>query len=123
MYTRQCSVGVSTIDLAHMGATLANAGRNPLTGKRLLGAEHVPELLAIMATAGFYDESGEWMFSAGLPAKTGVGGGVVAVVPGQFAIAAFSPRLNSAGNSVRAMKAIRQIAGDLGVGLYGANPE
>jgi glutaminase len=76
-----------------------------------------------MATAGFYDESGEWMYSAGLPAKTGVGGGIVAVVPGRFAIVAFSPRLNEAGNSVRSMQAIRWIAGELGVGLYGANPE
>jgi glutaminase len=122
VYTKQCSVGVSTKDLAIMGATLANEGINPITGKQMLKAEHVPELLAIMAVAGFYDESGEWMYSAGLPAKTGVGGGIVAVVPGKFAIAAFSPRLNEAGNSIRSMKAIRQIAGELGVGLYGANP-
>lgn len=123
VYTRQCSVGVSAKDLAIMGATLANEGTNPITRKKVLAAEHVPELLALMAMAGFYDESGEWMYSAGLPAKTGVGGGIVAVVPGKFAIAAFSPRLNEAGNSVRSMKAIRYIAGELGVGLYGANPE
>jgi glutaminase len=104
-----------------MGATLANGGVNPLTGRRMMPAEHVPELLAIMATAGFYDESGEWMYSAGLPSKTGVGGGIVSVVPGRFAIAAFSPRLNEAGNSVRAMRAISYIAGKLGVGLYGPN--
>ena len=104
-----------------MGATLANGGVNPLTGKRLLPEEDVPELLAIMATAGFYDESGEWMYSAGLPAKTGVGGGIVAVVPGRFAVAAFSPPLNEAGNSVRALKAIQYIAAELGVGLYGPN--
>lgn len=123
VYTRQCSIGVNTKNLALMGATLANGGVNPITDRRLLPAEHVPELLAIMATAGFYDESGEWMFNAGLPSKTGVGGGIVSVVPGKFAIAAFSPRLNKAGNSIRAMRAIRQIAGDLGVGLYGPNPE
>lgn len=123
VYTRQCSIGVNTRDLAMMGATLANGGVNPGTGRRMLPAEHVPELLAIMATAGFYDESGEWMFNAGLPAKTGVGGGVVAVVPEKFAIAAFSPRLNEAGNSIRSMRAIRHIAGELGVGLYGSNPE
>ena len=122
VYTRQCSIGVNTKNLAIMGATLANAGVNPITGKRMLPAEHVPELLAIMASAGFYDESGEWMFNAGLPSKTGVGGGIVSVVPGQFAIAAFSPRLNGPGNSIRAMRAIRQIAGELGVGLYGPNP-
>jgi glutaminase len=72
---------------------------------------------------GFYDESGVWQYTAGLPSKTGVGGGIVTVVPGQFSIVAFSPRLNAAGNSIRAMKAIRTIAGELGVGLYGANPE
>jgi len=122
VYTRQCSIGIDTRGLAIMGATLANGGVNPITDRRMLPAAHVPELLAIMATAGFYDESGEWMFDAGLPSKTGVGGGIVAVVPGAFAIAAFSPRLNEAGNSVRAMRAIRRIAGQLGVGLYGPNP-
>jgi glutaminase len=123
VYTRQCSIGVSAKDLALMGATLANLGVNPVTKKRVMAAKDVPELLAIMATAGFYDESGEWMFTAGLPAKTGVGGGIVAVVPGRFAIAAFSPRLNDAGNSVRALNAIRDIAGQLGVGVFGPNPE
>ena len=122
VYTKQCSIGINTKDLAMMGATLANEGVNPVTGTRLMPAEDVPELLARMATAGFYDESGEWMYSAGLPAKTGVGGGIVAIVPGRFAIATFSPPLNPAGNSVRGMKAIRQIAGELGVGLYGPNP-
>ena len=123
VYTRECSVGVNTKDLAIMGATLANGGVNPLTGKRVLDESSVPELLAIMMTAGFYDESGRWAFDAGLPAKTGVGGGIVAVVPGRFAIAAFSPRLNEAGNSIRAQKAIRYIAGKLGVGVFGPNPE
>jgi glutaminase len=123
VYTRECSVGVSAKDLGMMGATLANGGVNPVTDRRMLAAEHVPELLAIMATAGFYDESGEWMYTAGLPAKTGVGGGIVAVVPGRFAIAAFSPRLNEAGNSIRSLNAIRDIAGELGVGVFGANPK
>jgi len=123
VYTRQCSVGVSARDLGIMGATLANEGVNPITQKRVLAAEHVPELLAVMAMTGFYDESGIWQYTAGLPAKTGVGGGIVTVVPGKYAIAAFSPRLNEAGNSIRAMKAIRYIAGELGAGLYGPNPE
>jgi glutaminase len=123
VYTKQCSVGVNTVDLALMGATLANGGVNPRTGKRVLDEHMVPELLAIMMTAGFYDESGRWSFDAGLPAKTGVGGGIVAVVPGRFAIAAFSPRLNEAGNSVRAQKAIRHIAGKLGVGIFGPNSD
>jgi glutaminase len=123
VYTRECSVGVSAKDLGMMGATLANGGVNPLTRKQVMPAKHVPELLAVMATAGFYDESGDWMYTAGLPAKTGVGGGIVAVVPGRFAIAAFSPRLNEAGNSVRSLNAIRDIAGELGVGVFGANPD
>jgi glutaminase len=123
VYTRQCSIGVSARDLGVMGATLANGGVNPLTRKQVMPAKHVPELLAVMATAGFYDESGDWMYTAALPAKTGVGGGIVAVVPGRFAIAAFSPRLNEAGNSVRSLNAIRDIAGELGVGVFGANPD
>ena len=123
VYTRQCSVGVSAVDLAIMGATLANEGVNPITNKRVMDARHVPELLAVMAMTGFYDESGAWQYTAGLPAKTGVGGGIVTVVPGKFAIVAFSPRLNESGNSIRAMKAIRYIAGELGVGLYGSNPD
>jgi glutaminase len=122
VYTRQCSVGVNARDIGMMGATLANLGVNPVTRKRVMPAEHVPELLALMATAGFYDESGAWMYKAGLPAKTGVGGGIVAVVPGRFAIAAFSPRLNEAGNSIRSMNAIRDIAAELGVGVFGPNP-
>jgi glutaminase len=123
VYTRQCSIGVNARDLGMMGATLANLGVNPITGKQVMPARDVPELLAIMAMAGFYDESGDWMYTAALPAKTGVGGGIVAVVPGRFAIATFSPRLNAAGNSVRGLHAIRDIAGELGVGVFGPNPE
>lgn len=123
VYTKQCSVGVTTQQLAIMGATLANGGVNPKSGKRLLDGRHVPELLAIMLTAGFYDESGYWSMWTGLPSKTGVGGGIVSVVPGRMAIAAFSPRLNAAGNSVRAQKAIHYIAGRLGVGIFGPNPD
>jgi glutaminase len=123
VYTRQCSIGVNARDLGMMGATLANLGVNPVTGKQVMPARDVPELLAIMAMAGFYDESGDWMYTAALPAKTGVGGGIVAVVPGRFAIATFSPRLNAAGNSVRGLHAIRDIAGELGVGVFGPNPE
>ena len=117
VYTKQSSVGITAKQLGVMGATLANDGVNPLTGERLLPAEHVPELLAVMLTAGFYDESGVWSYTAGLPAKTGVGGGIVAVVPGELGIAAFSPRLNEAGNSIRAMKAIEHISRDLGASI------
>ena len=118
VYTRMCSVGVTTRQLATMGATLANGGVNPITGKRVLNEEHVPELLAVMLTAGFYDESGQWSYTAGLPSKTGVGGGIVAVAPGRLAIAAFSPRLNEAGNSIRAMKAIQLISSELRLSIF-----
>jgi glutaminase len=118
VYTQLCSIGVSTKDLGFMGATLANGGVNPKTGKRLLDEEHVPELLAVMLTAGFYDESGEWSYTAGLPAKTGVGGGIVAIVPGEMAIAAFSPRLNEAGNSIRATKAIDYISNKFKLSIF-----
>ena len=118
VYTKQSSVGVTAQQLGIMGATLSNNGVNPVTGERMLAEEHVPELLAVMLTAGFYDESGMWAYTAGLPAKTGVGGGIVAVVPGQMAIAAFSPRLNKAGNSIRAMKAIQDISAELGASIF-----
>jgi glutaminase len=123
VYTKQSSVGVNTRQLGMMGATLANEGTNPITGKLLLNSEYVPELLSIMMTAGFYDESGLWSFRAGLPAKTGVGGGIIAVVPGEMAIAAFSPRVNAAGNSVRATKAIEHIAKELDLSLFSASAE
>jgi len=120
VYTRQCSIGVTAKQLAVMGATLANSGVNPITNQRVLESKYVPKALALMMTAGFYNESGLWAFTAGLPAKTGVGGGIVAVVPGKMAIAGFSPRVNDAGNSVRAMKAIEYISDELGVNLFGS---
>jgi len=119
VYTRQCSIGVTAKQLAVMGATLANSGVNPITHQRVLDARYVPKVLAVMMIAGFYNESGMWAYTAGLPAKTGVGGGIVAVVPGKMAIVGFSPRLNEAGNSVRAMKAIEYISDTLGVNLFG----
>jgi glutaminase len=118
VYTKLCSVGVSATDLAFMGATLANGGVNPKTGKRLIDEDHLPELLSVMMTAGFYDESGQWSYTAGLPGKTGVGGGIVAIVPGEMAIAAFSPRLNEAGNSIRATKAINDIANKFKLNIF-----
>ena len=118
LYTRQCSVGVSTRDLSVMGATLANGGVNPITGQRALKAEYVPKVLALMMTAGLYETTGEWVFRTGLPGKSGVGGGIVAVVPGKYAIAAFSPPLDKAGNSVRAQKAIVFLSKHLGANLF-----
>ena len=110
IYTEQCSVNVNAKDLAIMAGTLANAGKNPVTGKQVMKSDHVPELLAVMATAGLYDDSGKWLFRTGLPAKSGVGGGIIAVSPGKFGIAVISPRLDAAGNSVRAQKAITDIS-------------
>jgi len=118
IYTRQCSVGVNARDLAMMAATLANNGVNPVTRKRMLDAEHVPGLLAVMSTAGLYDDSGQWLFATGLPAKSGVGGGLIAVSPGNFGIAVISPPLDEAGNSVRAQKAITDISAALGGNPY-----
>ena len=114
IYTRQCSVGVNAKDLATMAATLANGGKNPVTGKSVVSSENVPEILAVMATAGLYDDSGQWLYRTGLPAKSGVGGGILAVSPGKFGIAVISPPLDAAGNSVRAQKAIADISNALG---------
>ncbi len=122
IYTRQCSVGVNAKDLAMMAATLANAGVNPVTGKQLVSAENIPEILAVMATAGLYDDAGKWLYKTGLPAKSGVGGGLIAVSPGKFGIAAISPPLDAAGNSVRAQKAIADISAALGGNPYQVIP-
>jgi len=110
IYTRECSVDVNVIQLAKMGAVLANGGKSPFNGKQLLNAKYVPHVLAEMAIAGLYDASGKWLYTTGVPAKSGVGGGMVAVVPGKFAIAVYSPLLDKAGNSVRGQKVIRHIA-------------
>jgi glutaminase len=123
VYTKQGSVGVNAKQLSMMGATLANWGTNPKTGKRVIRKEFVDELLAIMMMAGFYDEVGVWAYEAGLPAKTGVGGGIVAVVPGKMAIVAFSPRLNGAGNSVRSLLAIQHISNQLNLSLFKSGKE
>jgi len=120
LYTRQCAVGVNAKDLATMAATLAAGGRNPLTGKQVIGEKNVPGILAVMATAGLYDDSGKWLYHTGLPGKSGVGGGLIAVSPGKFGIAVISPPLDDAGNSVRAQKAIREISNSLGGNPYAA---
>jgi glutaminase len=120
VYTKQCSIGVTAKQLGIMGGTLANKGVNPVTKVKVLDAKYVPKVLAIMMMAGFYNESGDWAYTTGLPAKTGVGGGIVAVVPGQMAIVAFSPRVNDAGNSVRSAKAINYIVNELGLNLFGS---
>jgi len=118
LYTRQCSIGVNTKDLATMAATLAAMGKNPVTGKQVMDASKVPAVLAVMATAGLYDDSGKWLYHTGLPAKSGVGGGIIAVSPGKFGIAVISPPLDDAGNSIRAQRAITEISNALGGNPY-----
>ena len=118
LYTRQCSIGVNAKDLATMAATLAAGGKNPVTGKQVLDAAKVPGVLAVMATAGLYDDSGKWLYHTGLPAKSGVGGGIIAVSPGKFGIAVISPPLDDAGNSIRAQRAIADISNALGGNPY-----
>ena len=110
IYTRQCSVDITVEQLAKMGAVLANKGKSPFNGKQLLHEKYVPQVLAEMAIAGLYDGSGKWLYTVGIPAKSGVGGGMVAVVPGEYAIAVYSPPLDEAGNSVRAQKTIEYVA-------------
>jgi len=118
IYTKQCSVGVNVKQLAQMGATLANSGVNPVTGDQVMKAEDIPEILATMTMAGLYDGSGGWAWHVGLPAKSGVGGGILAVVPGKGAIAVFAPPLDEAGNSVKAQKVIAYVANKLDINLY-----
>jgi glutaminase len=118
LYTRQCSVGVNARDLALMAATLAFGGRNPVTGRQAINSEYVPNVLAVMATAGLYDDSGKWLYHTGLPAKSGVGGGIIAVSPGNFGIAVISPPLDDAGNSIRAQRSIRDISKSLNGNPY-----
>jgi glutaminase len=120
LYTRQCSIGVNAKDLATMAATLAFQGKNPVTGKQVMDAAKVPGVLAVMATAGLYDDSGKWLYHTGLPAKSGVGGGIIAVAPGKFGIAVVSPPLDDAGNSIRAQRAIADISNALGGNPYTA---
>jgi len=118
IYTKQCSVGVNATQLARMGATLANNGVNPATGEQVIKAEDVPYILSTMTMAGLYDGSGGWAWHVGLPAKSGVGGGIVAIAPGKGAIAVFAPPLDEAGNSVKAQEVIEYVAKKLNYNLY-----
>jgi glutaminase len=118
IYTKQCSVGVNATQLARMGAVLANNGKNPATGEQVIKSEDVPYLLSAMTMAGLYDSSGSWAWHVGLPAKSGVGGGIVAIIPGKGAIAVFAPRLDEAGNSVKAQKVIEYVGDKLDYNLY-----
>lgn len=123
IYTKQCAISVNTKDLAMMAGTLANGGINPVTKKYVVSPKTVSYVLPIMTVAGLYDNAGFWLYHVGIPAKSGVGGGVIAVVPGKFGIAAFSPRLDPAGNSIRAQMAIYDIVQRLGVNPYYITPK
>ncbi|WP_028660966.1 glutaminase A [Nocardioides insulae] len=118
IYTRQCSLAVNATDLAVMGATLADGGVNPRTGEQVVSAEVARDTLALLASCGLYERSGEWLFEIGLPAKSGVSGGIVAVSPGKGGLATFSPRLDTAGNSVRGQRACAYLSRALGLNLF-----
>jgi glutaminase len=122
LYTKQCAINVNTKDLATMAATFANGGLNPVTKKQVVSPQTVAHVLPVMATCGLYDDSGIWFYNAGVPAKSGVGGGIMAVVSGKYGIAAFSPRLDEAGNSVRAQRAIIDIINKLELNPYLVQP-
>src|SRR5437763_1032671 len=120
-YFRQCSLGVTCRDLAYRAATLANGGVHPVTGRRAAPADEVQAVLSIMATCGMYDYAGSWLFEVGLPAKSGVSGGVIAVLPGRFGIAIFSPPLDANSNSTRGIAVCRQMSRDFGLHAFGGS--
>ena len=117
LYTRQCSLGVTSAQLASMAATIAAKGRNPLTGKQVFDPAISPKITTMIATVGFYQNTGDWLYTSGIPAKSGVGGGVMGVLPGVLGIAAFAPPLDAAGNSVKAQAAIKKFMQLLGLGV------
>ncbi len=119
LYFKQCSVRVTCGDLAVMAATLANYGVNPRTGREALGEEEVRDVLTVMTTCGMYDYAGQWSYDVGLPAKSGVSGAILAVIPGQLGIAVYSPRVDRYGNSIRGVQACRRLSADFGLhGLH-----
>ena len=123
LYTRQCCLDVTTKDLAVMGATLADGGVNPLTAKRVVAATSCKATLAVMATAGLYETSGDWLDDIGLPCKSGIGGGIVTVSPGKGGLGTFSPLLDTAGNSVRGQLVAGFLSDRLGLSLFASKPE
>lgn len=123
LYTRQCALSVSAKDLAVMGATLADGGINPLTKVRVVDAEVCHHALAVMATAGLYETSGDWLYDVGVPGKSGIGGGIVAVVPGKGGLGTFAPPLDVAGNSVKGQLVARFLSQRLGLSLFTSAPD
>lgn len=122
LYTRQCSLSVSARDLATMAATLANGGRNPVTGDPVISPRICRQTLAVMVTAGLYETSGDWLYDLGLPGKSGVGGGIITVAPGKGGLATFSPPLDEAGNSVRGQLVSHYLSERLGLNLFASLP-
>ena len=122
IYTRQCSLEVTVHDLAVMAATLANGGVNPITGERVVLPGVCRRVLAVMATAGLYELSGDWLYEIGIPGKSGVSGGIVTVSPGKGGLATFSPPLDAAGNSVRGQLVTKFLAERLGLNLFASEP-
>jgi glutaminase len=123
LYTRQCSLNVSAKDLAVMGATLADGGVNPMTRQRVVDAEICHYALTAMVTAGLYETSGDWLYDIGLPGKSGIGGGIVAVSPGKGGFGTFAPPLDAAGNSVKGQLAAKFLSQRLGMDLFVSRPE
>jgi glutaminase len=118
LYFQQCSALVNSKDLAIMGATLANGGVNPMTSVRAIEQRYVKYILSIMLSCGMYDYAGEWAFRVGIPSKSGVSGGIVGIVPGQFAISVYSPPLDSKGNSVRGIRVFRELSERFGLHAF-----
>jgi glutaminase len=123
LYTRQCSLNVSARDLAVMGATLADGGVNPITRERVVDIESCRYALAVMATAGLYETSGDWLFDIGTPGKSGIGGGIVTVAPGKDGLGTFAPPLDRAGNSVKGQLVAKYLSDQLGMNLFVSQPE
>ena len=122
VYTRQCSLLVTARDLAVMGATLADGGVNPVTGERAVEAETCRYVLAVLATAGLYERTGDWLYEVGLPGKSGVSGGIVTIAPGKGGMGTFSPPLDAAGNSVRGELLTKFISDRLALNLFASAP-
>lgn len=118
LYTRQCSVGITAEQLSVCAGTIANGGLNPVTKKQVFAKELAPKITTLISSVGFYQNTGDWLYTSGIPAKSGVGGGVLGVLPGVMGIAAFAPPLDDAGNSVKAQAAVKAVMNKLGLGVF-----
>lgn len=121
LYTRQCSLGITASQLSAMASTIAFQGYNPVSKKEIFQASVSPHITAMIAAVGFYQNTGDWMYTSGIPAKSGVGGGILGVYPGVMGICAFAPPLDDAGNSVKGQAAVKAVMKKLGIGVYTGN--